>query len=755
VKPYIDTISNYIINLNNNLTTNYTPLTTLNNYYQKQYVDTISNYIINLNNNLKVYVKNDGATNTFLLGSGSSSVTTGYSNFSAGALALNALTSGYGNCCIGANAGLTLNSGVENFVLGYNSMKFSTSASYNVVIGVNSGANLSTASYNVLIGRFVGSANNSGNDNVSIGYFSNLNGTSSNNVTIGSYSGSNLSTGSNNCFIGTVGLQTGISTGNNNTMIGNSTTSSANNYNNSTCIGYNSKILFSNGIFLGTASETTYPMGNVFINNNILLCLSGSISVNNSIITPQQLSFLNNVTISNKITSSTISDINNYQLVSGMSSYLLSSTASTTYQTQSNALTYLTISSALINYLTQSNASATYQTQSNALNYLTISSGLSLFLTKTNASSTYLSQTNAATIYQTIFNSGNNLETNYVKNLRYDSTNNNVYFSNISITAGQYNTLMGIDAGYQIFNSSVNNSYFGWNAGYSTYSGCNNCVFGFNSMSLGTGQNNNSVFGYASAGGLQGNNNAIFGDSCAGSAITNNNCSCFGSGISLNDGLSFCTVIGSGANGTTSNSIILGRTNDVTYCMGGLNIPSNKTLTLLGSITANSLTVTPAQLSFLSNVTISNKIQSSTISDINNFLTVANASTTYQTQSAMSSYQLTSGMSSYQSKIVNSSLITATTSLGSSPADYYCILTPNVTAITITLPTPSLALLGSKIIFRRVNTQMAPINCSPFILGLTNGSTSILLSNAQYNCEIVCLINSATPTYNWFIIRQN
>jgi hypothetical protein len=103
---------------------------------------------------------------------------------------------------------------------------------------------------------------------------------------------------------------------------------------------------------------------------------------------------------------------------------------------------------------------------------------------------------------------------------------------------------------------------------------------------------------------------------------------------------------------------------------------------------------------------------------------------------------------------VQSALITANTTLSFPYYENYSIATPNTTGITITLPTASVDLLGQKIFFRRVNTQLAQINCSS-INGLNNSASTVLLSTAQYNCEIVCLVNSATPTYGWYIIRQN
>lgn len=71
--------------------------------------------------------------------------------------------------------------------------------------------------------------------------------------------------------------------------------------------------------------------------------------------------------------------------------YLDTTTAASTYQTQSGMSAYLTTSTASSTYLTQSSAASTYQTQS----------GMSSYLTTASASSTYLTQASAASTYQT------------------------------------------------------------------------------------------------------------------------------------------------------------------------------------------------------------------------------------------------------------------------------------------------------------------------------------------------------------------
>ena len=275
--------------------------------------------------NNTAYVKNDANINSFLLGSGSNNITLGtgqgVNNFSGGALALNGLTTGNFNCAIGAGALQFVTTGSENFGMGTNALHFLTTGSFNVVIGVNSGTNISSGISNVLIGRYVGGGIYTSFDNTAIGYFSLLSGSGNSNCCVGAYSGQTLTTGSNNCLIGSYAY--GITTGSNNTFIGNSTTALSGAFNNSTCVGYGSSISGSNRIILGRSTEVTYAMGGLNIPGSTVLELLGNISANSLTVTPAQLSFLNQVT-SNKIPASVISDINNYQLVSGMSSYLSS-----------------------------------------------------------------------------------------------------------------------------------------------------------------------------------------------------------------------------------------------------------------------------------------------------------------------------------------------------------------------------------------------------------------------------------------------
>jgi hypothetical protein len=439
------------------------------------------------------------------------------------------------NCCIGYQSGQGLGySGVSsqrNVALGNFTLVggYANGCNDNTVIGNNSmgGASFTNArSYNSCIGGLSMSSIFS-NYNSCLGYGS---------------ANSILNTSSNyNTFVGAQVCPTQSGSANvllNCTFLGSaSDVSTAGNYSNSTCVGYNSRITGNNQIILGTSTETTYTMGGLNIPVSTVLTLIGNISANSLIITPAQLSFLNQV-VSNKIPSSVISDI--------------------------------------ANYLTTASASATYQTI------------LSLI---------------------------NKLQTNFVQYLYCDIPTNNVCLGTAGIP-GQYNTNIGVDAGLLI--ASNNNTFVGYQAGSSTYTGGTNTAVGSNSLYSNTTGTGNSVLGYYTGTNIEANDNTIIGANSCNSAITNTNCSSLGSNCTISNSINYCTIIGSGANGTTSNSIILGRNTDITYAMGGLNIPASTELTLLGNISSNSLTITPAQLSFLNQV-VSNQIPSSVISDIANY----------------------------------------------------------------------------------------------------------------------------------------
>jgi hypothetical protein len=133
---------------------------------------------------------------------------------------LNLASGGGSNTCIGVNSGNYTSSGYNNSSLGANSMQLNSTGSDNTCIGYNAMINGSTAIQNTIIGSSAGNAIKTGSYNTCIGYLSSP----------------SLSTGSTNTTIGY--------------------NSSADNYSNSTAIGYNSTNTANNQVMLGTSAET-------------------------------------------------------------------------------------------------------------------------------------------------------------------------------------------------------------------------------------------------------------------------------------------------------------------------------------------------------------------------------------------------------------------------------------------------------------------------------------------------------------------
>jgi len=190
----------------------------------------------------------------------------------------------------------------------------------------------------------------------------------------------------------------------------------------------------------------------------------------------------------------------------------------------------------------------------------------------------------------------------------------------------QYNIAMG----YQVLNGRAASTNIQYNALYghnimSTATGVSstiqgNSVFGNESFKICRSANNTSC-GYNNfnlATNTATNNNCFFGQSVCntqtGASNVMTNCSFFGSNtdVSVAGNYSNSTCLGYNSRITGNNQIILGTATEITYPMGGLNIPVGTVLTLLGNISANALTVTAIQLSFLNQVT-SNQIPASAV----------------------------------------------------------------------------------------------------------------------------------------------
>jgi hypothetical protein len=163
----------------------------------------------------------------------------------------------------------------------------------------------------------------------------------------------------------------------------------------------------------------------------------------------------------------------------------------------------------------------------------------------------------------------------------------NAFFGRLagqSNVAGNNNTFFGFEAGKA--NTTNNNSFFGTQSGLVNTSGTANAFFGFGSGAENTIGSDNSFFGVNTGRGntegarntfigrvagrfnTTGFENTYIGYNTAASSITGNNNIAIGASANVSDGLSFATVIGSGASVTSSNTVVIGRGADTVRVNG-------------------------------------------------------------------------------------------------------------------------------------------------------------------------------------------
>jgi hypothetical protein len=192
----------------------------------------------------------------------------------------------------------------------------------------------------------------------------------------------------------------------------------------------------------------------------------------------------------------------------------------------------------------------------------------------------------------------------------------------------QSNSSLGYSAGTNAQNTTIGN--FALSGGFAGNNIANTTI-GYNSLSgadFTNGRSYNSICGAECLQNILSNYNSSLGYGNANSILnlgsnyntfvgaqvcTNQsgaanvllNCTFLGSTSNVyaagNFSNSTCVGFGSLING--NNRIILGRSTETTFAMGGLNIPASTVLTLLGTITANSLSVTPTQVGYLNALT--------------------------------------------------------------------------------------------------------------------------------------------------------
>lgn len=205
------------------------------------------------------------------------------------------------------------------------------------------------------------------------------------------------------------------------------------------------------------------------------------------------------------------------------------------------------------------------------------------------------------------------------------------------------------------------------------------------------------------------------------------NCTFLGatSNVSVAGNYSNSTAVGYGALITGNNQIILGRATETTFCMGGLNIPVGTILTLLGNISANALTITPVQLSFLNNV--SGGAIPSTVITNTSFVELTGAQTVAGIKT-FSSAPVMSGASISSGTIPNSALVNGANYITTNLTQ--TISAVNTAGSTVTITPAQFAFLNRVLLPPSLNAGLIPqtaiANVSEFLKASVNATVIAL-----------------------------
>jgi hypothetical protein len=184
----------------------------------------------------------------------------GSSNTALGTKALYSNVSGGQNVAIGTEA-LYNNLASDNVAIGFQALKVNTTGRENIALGSNSLKLNTEGVWNIGIGQLSLKQNSVGNQNIAIGYNSLPNvSNGALNVGIGISCGPYLASGVGNSFFGhSTGPQKNANnTGNFNTYIGTQAGfGNSSDWENTTCIGYNSFATGPNQVVLGATDVTT------------------------------------------------------------------------------------------------------------------------------------------------------------------------------------------------------------------------------------------------------------------------------------------------------------------------------------------------------------------------------------------------------------------------------------------------------------------------------------------------------------------
>ena len=443
------------------------------------------------------YGTNNLAINTTMASTSGASSTSNLMGIGVGAL--QSLTSGSGAIGIGNGVAQFATSITDSVVIGGSCINDTNSTiigfnvqavnkTDNTLVGYTIGSGV--GNYNTCLGSNIFQAYNGYGDvtpgnNVAIGYYSQFESGDSYNTSVGNYTLQNIYghthfnpslTTQYNTAIG-YNAGTTQNTLNNCSFLGANTDSTTNNVSNSTAVGYNAQITASNQIILGTATETTYPMGGLTIPSSKVLTLLGSITANSLSVTASQIGYLSNLKFSTANEQLFFGNATGQNITTGVFNTAFGDTT----------LTKLTTG----NYNTCFGSNAGTNLPSSSSANTAIGQGC------LNGTAGYVSNNNTAVGSSCMFST--------------TSASNNTAIGAESayyLTAGNNNTFVGFQAGNNV--TGNNNILIGKGAGGITYNGTNNnTLIGTNTDFDANGYTNSTALGYGSI--ITGSNQIILG----------------------------------------------------------------------------------------------------------------------------------------------------------------------------------------------------------------------------------------------------
>jgi hypothetical protein len=375
-------------------------------------------------------------------------------------------------------------------------------------------------------------------------------GSANDNTGIGYNAGTSITDGTGNTCIGSTSGSTNITTGVNNTFLGYNSSASGN-YNNSTAIGSGAVITSSNQVVLGTSSETVVvPSGIIQTtrsNSNTLISSKASFANIGSFNTCLGSNALNSMNDTNATQNTCIGYGAGQSLGSALNTIPLSC-----YNTFLGSNAGLNVSTGYSNICIGLNA---------GVGATPLTTGSSNTLIGTSAITTLNSVVNSTAIGAGATITANNQvvlgtssETVIVPSGFINTSANNIFFSSVKPTLGNYNIGIGIGT-FQSGNSSTINSVgIGLNALQNAKSSSNTAV-GMYSLPNITSGGQNTAIGFqagginAGSGLVVGTNNTFLG--------SNTNVS-IGTISSISPAFNNSTAIGNNATITASNQIVMG-----------------------------------------------------------------------------------------------------------------------------------------------------------------------------------------------------